>query len=116
MPELVLKQWVAVIDKRTTIVCLNTAGQIRPLDTPFDTPNGPFDIPPAHVHCRALVVPYLAGTVNVQRAEANAELQRRPLKQRDPRKMKMPPKPTPRPPKKRRSSLLARFRRWRRKR
>jgi hypothetical protein len=90
---LLMKQLVAVIDKRTTIVCLNAAGQIRRVDSPFSTLNGDFQAPPFHVHCRSIVVPYLVGTVNSQRADANVELQQRPLKKRDPRKMRMPPKP-----------------------
>jgi hypothetical protein len=93
VPDLIFKQWVAVIDARTTIVCLNAAGQIRAVTKPFDTLNGEFDEPPAHIHCRAMVVPFLAGAVNTQRDLANVELQARPVKYRDPRKMTMPPKP-----------------------
>lgn len=82
MADLILKQWVSVIDRRTTIICLHAAGQIREVLEPFNTLNGDMDMPPAHVHCRAIAVPWMAGFVNVQRAEANAELQRRPMKQR----------------------------------
>lgn len=82
MADLILKQWVSVIDRRTTIICLHAAGQIRSVLEPFDTLNGQMDMPPAHVHCRAIAVPWMAGFVNVQRQDANAELQNRPLKQR----------------------------------
>jgi hypothetical protein len=121
MANLIMKQWVSEIDGRTTIVCLNAAGQTRKPDQPFDTLNGQFDAPPAHVHCRALVSPYLIGAVNTLRDKANAELQNRPLSQRDPRKMKMPPKPKPKAtaPKRRRKvsnwrRIVSRIRRRRR--
>lgn len=77
-----MKQVVAVIDERTTVVCLHAAGQIRPVDEPFETLAGDFDYPPFHVHCRSVEVPWMAGFVNEQRAAANAELQTRPLKER----------------------------------
>ncbi|HEV2928148.1 MAG TPA: hypothetical protein VGW74_05615 [Propionibacteriaceae bacterium] len=77
-----LKQWAAVIDGVTTIVCLDAAGQIREPDAPFDTLNGEFMHPPAHIHCRAIIVPWLPGFINTQRGPANAELARRPAKQR----------------------------------
>lgn len=94
MGDLVLKQAVAVIDQRTTLVCLNVAGQIKRVSEPFDTLNGALEVPPFHVHCRAIVVPYLRGAINDQREQANAELMRRPVKQRDPRKVKsLPPVP-----------------------
>lgn len=86
MAEFILKQAVAVIDKRTTLICLDVAGQIRAIREPFVTIAGDFDSSPFHVHCRTIIAPYMAGFVNSQRAEANAELQRRPLKQRDKRK------------------------------
>jgi hypothetical protein len=77
-----LKQWAAVVDDVTTIVCLDAAGQIREVDEPFDTLNGEFWHPPAHIHCRAIVVPWLPGFVDKQRRPANEELSRRPRKQR----------------------------------
>jgi hypothetical protein len=77
-----LKQWAAVIDDVTTIICLDAAGQIREPDEPFDTLNGQFMHPPAHIHCRAIIVPWMAGFVNKQRRPANEELARRPRKQR----------------------------------
>jgi hypothetical protein len=85
---LVLKQVVAVIDERTTIICLAAAGQIQPLEEPFATKNGLFDHPPFHISCRDVVVPWMAGFVNEERAKANAELKRRPASERrkaDPR-------------------------------
>lgn len=77
-----LKQWAAVVDDVTTIVCLDAAGQIREPDEPFDTLNGQFWHPPAHIHCRAIIVPWLPGFVDKQRRTANEELARRPRKQR----------------------------------
>lgn len=77
-----LKQWAAVVDDVTTIVCLDAAGQIREPDEPFDTLNGQFWHPPAHIHCRAIIVPWLPGFVDKQRRTANQELARRPRKQR----------------------------------
>lgn len=73
---------VAVIDKRTTVVCLHAAGQIQPVDAPFETLAGLLEMPPFHIHCRSQVVPWMPGFGNDIRAEANAELMRRPLKQR----------------------------------
>jgi hypothetical protein len=80
--DLVFKQAVAVIDKRTTIVCLHVAGQIRQVTEPFDTLNGSYDMPGFHIHCRTISAPWMPGFVNAQREESNAELLRRPLKQR----------------------------------
>lgn len=77
-----LKQWSSVIDGGTTIICLDAAGQIREVDELFETLNGEFMHPPAHIHCRAIVVPWLPGFVVAQRRPANDELARRPRKQR----------------------------------
>lgn len=77
-----LKQLMAVIDGVTTVVCLDAAGQIREPREPFDTLNGQFQHPPFHIHCRSIIVPYLPGFVVDQRRPANAELARRPRKQR----------------------------------
>lgn len=82
MADLLLKQVVAVIDNRTTTVCLHAAGQIRPLNQPFDTLLGEQDEPPFHVHCRSMVIPWMAGFVSDIRAASNTELLKRPLKQR----------------------------------
>lgn len=81
-PPRMLKQLAATIDDVTTIVCLDCAGQIREVDEPFDTLNGAFQHPPLHIHCRSIVVPWLPGFINTQRGPANAELARRPAKQR----------------------------------
>lgn len=81
-PPLLMKQLLAVIDDRTTVICLRAAGQIVPVDDPFETLNGEFMTPPFHVHCRDTVVPWLPGFVSTIRQEANAELQRRPAKER----------------------------------
>lgn len=93
MADLLWKQAHAVIDERTTLVCLHVAGQIQPIDSPYETLNGAFDSPPFHVHCRSLSVPYMEGFVNDMADESNAELQRRPLSQRDTRKFKGLPLP-----------------------
>jgi hypothetical protein len=100
---LLLKQVFAQIDARTTVVCLDAAGQIVPVDDDFETLNGRFYSPPFHIHCRDTVVPWLPGMVSEQRAAANRELKKRPLKQR--RKgpngyegrLPPPPDPGPRP-------------------
>jgi hypothetical protein len=46
--DLLLKQLVAVIDGRTTVICLHAAGQIQPVEHPFETLAGEFGgpIPP----------------------------------------------------------------------
>lgn len=80
--DLILKQVVATIDKRTTMTCLDAAGQIQPVDHDFDTLSGGFDAPPFHVHCRSLSVPWMSGFVNDQRSSANAEIKTRPAAQR----------------------------------
>lgn len=72
--DLVKKQVVAKIDGKTTVICLHAAGQIRPVDLPFETLNGPYMTPPFHVHCRSLVMPWMPGFVNDMRAQANFEL------------------------------------------
>lgn len=79
---LLMKQLLAVIDDRTTVICLATAGQIRPVDKPFDTPAGAIDLPPFHIHCRSLSVPWIEGLVSEQRRLANEELVKRPDVQR----------------------------------
>lgn len=80
--DLILKQVVAVIDSRTTVVCLHAAGQIQPVDQPYDTLAGQFQTPPFHVHCRSHSVPWMSGFVSTIRQDANHELLTRPLKQR----------------------------------
>ena len=79
---LIFKQARAIIDKRTTVVCLDIHGAMVPVDEPFETMAGDFQRPPFHVHCRTLVGPRMAGFLSDARAEANDELQRRPKKQR----------------------------------
>lgn len=80
---LLRKQLWAVIDERTTMICLHAAGQIQDVTEPFDTLAGKFDFPPFHRHCRSHVMPYMVGFVNSQRTLSNNELRRRPLHQRD---------------------------------
>lgn len=77
-----MKQYVTVVDRRTTIVCLSAAGQVQPLDRPFDTMLGPYQQPPVHTHCRATLAPWLPGFLSDMRDDANAEIRRRPAKQR----------------------------------
>lgn len=79
---LVFKQARAIIDKRTTVVCLDIHGAMVPVDEPFETMAGDFQRPPFHVHCRTLVGPRMPGFLSDARAEANAELQNRPKKER----------------------------------
>jgi hypothetical protein len=76
------KQVFATIDARTTMVCLDAAGQIRDLDEPFDTLAGPYLTPPFHIHCRSAVLPWAAGVIGRQRDDANTEIQHRPAAQR----------------------------------
>jgi hypothetical protein len=78
----IYKQVLAVIDNRTTIVCLGAAGQIRQIDEPFQTLNGLIQRPPFHWGCRSIVIPWAPGMLQRYRAEANAELLRRPIKER----------------------------------
>lgn len=78
----VMMQVVSVIDSRTTTICLHAAGQIAEPWTPFQTLNGEFYSPPFHIHCRSIVQPWQPGYVSDVRGQANAELQRRPMKQR----------------------------------
>lgn len=85
---LVMKQVIAVVDDRTTVICLDAAGQIQLDSKPYDTINGQFDEPPFHVSCRSISAPAMRGFVNDARDEANAELLRRPEKHRDWRSFK----------------------------
>jgi hypothetical protein len=80
--DYVQKQVVAVIDDRTTRVCLHAAGMIVPVDHPFQTLAGDFMAPPFHVHCRSIMRPWMSGFLKDTRKAANAELSRRPMKER----------------------------------
>jgi hypothetical protein len=82
MDDFLFQQWYSVIDARTTICCLLTAGQIRKADAEFDTPNGAVTGPPAHWGCRAKLMPWMPGFLDGQRKNANKELQLRPIEQR----------------------------------
>lgn len=77
-----MQQLQAVIDNRTTMVCLRAAGQIVPVGQPFDTLMGDLESPPFHVHCRSIVVPWMPGFVSPVRADANAEIALRPPKEK----------------------------------
>lgn len=78
--DLVQKTVVAIIDERTTLICLHAAGQIVPADQPFQTIAGPMMRPPFHEHCRSISVPVLgqgAGEPAAQSRHADSELGRR---------------------------------------
>lgn len=79
---LVYKQALAIIDSRTTIICLDVHGVVVPVDAPFETLGGDFMAPPFHVHCRTLVGPHMPGFISEARRAANKELQNRPMKER----------------------------------
>lgn len=79
---LLRKQYISVVDSRTTMVCLDAAGQIRDVDEPFDTLAGQYAAPPTHIHCRSVVLPWLAGVIEEQRTDANAEILRRPRREK----------------------------------
>lgn len=79
---LLRKQLIAVVDPATTMICLDCAGQVRDLRDRFHTLVGDFQQPPFHRWCRSVVIPYLPGGVDDQRQVANAEIRRRPLKER----------------------------------
>lgn len=76
----VFKQLVAVIDGRTTVICLEAAGQIQPAGKPYDTLNGSYETPPFHLHCRSISVPWMPGFVDDIKQRADAELMRRPAR------------------------------------
>jgi hypothetical protein len=80
--DLVRKQVVAVIDERTTMVCLHAAGMIAEIGEPFETLAGDFNAPPFHVHCRSIMRPWMSGFLSGTREAANAEMQKRPKSQR----------------------------------
>lgn len=79
---LLRKQLIAVVDPATTMICLDCAGQIRGLSEDFHTLAGDFSHPPFHRWCRSVVIPYVTGITTEHRAEANVEINRRPLKER----------------------------------
>jgi hypothetical protein len=87
------KQVHAVVDTRTTLVCLEVAGQIQDLDDPFVTLNGRFDHPPFHISCRDWVTPWLPGFLEDIRELAGAELARR--KTRNPKSLVRSKQPPP---------------------
>jgi hypothetical protein len=87
--RLVMKELRAVVDERTSMVCLSCAGQIRPVDEPFDTLVGPLMRPPFHVHCRSISVPWMFGFGHDLVHLARAEKARRSPKE----KKHLPPPP-----------------------
>ena len=90
----VLKQVRAVIDGRTSMVCLDVAGQTRRVGEPFDTLLGPQQAPPFHIWCRSIVVPWVRG-MDTQEAEAEREARTRPPSAR----RNLPPKAASETPK-----------------
>lgn len=82
-PQLVLKQVWATIDERTTNICVLAAGQIKPVDEPFDTLSGSWFQPPFHWGCRSMSVPWMRGMINDQLHDAGIEIKRRPQSERD---------------------------------
>lgn len=82
MTALIRKQVVAVIDERTTMVCLHAAGMITEVGEPFQTLAGDFMEPPFHIHCRSIMRPWMSGFLSGTRKAANAEMKKRPMAQR----------------------------------
>ena len=50
------KEWVAVGDERQSDICEELNGQAVPLDQQFQSSEGAFFAPPAHVNCRSTMV------------------------------------------------------------
>lgn len=113
MKEIMMRQVIAVIDDRTTMVCLRAAGQTALVDEPFEVLTGEFFVPPFHWGCRSAVAPWVPGMINDQKERANAEIRKRPRSERrfgpDGYEGKIPgaPKPAPRLPMIRRGPLPA---------
>jgi hypothetical protein len=82
MADLVMKQARAIVDDRTTVICLDIHGIVMPVDQPFETLAGDFMQPPFHVHCRTLVGPHMPGFIAEARRAANKELKTRPKSER----------------------------------
>lgn len=59
----VSKQWVAVIDDKTTSICLNGNGEIRDIGEPFST--GDYTAP-FHINCRSRIAPITLQEVQQQ--------------------------------------------------
>ena len=81
MADEVMKQLFAVVDERTTVLCLSCTGQVRRINEPFDTLAGPIDEPPFHWHCRSLSVPWLPGMGDDLGVAARSELRNRSEKE-----------------------------------
>lgn len=88
---LLLKQVVVIIDSRTSIICLDAAGQTKPVGEPFQTLNGRFDHPPFHIHCRSTSRPWLSGMVSDYKEAAKQELARRAPRDRRRTPANLPP-------------------------
>lgn len=58
---MIYKQWLSVIDERTTDNCIDADGQVQPIARPFDCLYGSFDSPPAHDLCRSQVSEFIDG-------------------------------------------------------
>lgn len=78
MTEL-LKELIAQIDDRTTVICLDAAGQLVEVNKPFVTLSGIYMSPPFHWNCRS-IVSFIAQGMNRSAGQigpANRELETR---------------------------------------
>lgn len=113
MKPIMMRQVVAVIDDRTTMVCLRAAGQTAFVGEPFEVLTGDLMDPPFHWGCRSVTAPWVPGMISDQKRLANAEIMKRPYEERrfgpDGYEGKIPgvPKAAPRLPMIRRGSLPA---------
>lgn len=89
MARRVKRRLIAVIDERTTVVCLDACGQVVDAHQPFHTLNGDMWEPPFHVNCRSIVAPFVVGVSDPMLKSAREELARRPASQF----RRLPPKP-----------------------
>lgn len=86
----VRRQLVALVDNRTTPCCLAANGQVVEVDEPFRTILGDKWVPPFHVHCRSIVVPWVRGMGAGTAADSRAELRHRTPRERDQARGKTP--------------------------
>lgn len=102
MKPIMMRQVVAVIDDRTTMVCLRAAGQTAFVGEPFEVLTGDLMDPPFHWGCRSVTAPWVPGMISDQKRLANAEIMKRPYEERrfgpDGYEGKIPGVPKPPPP------------------
>jgi hypothetical protein len=94
VPDLLSKQLIAIVDGRTTLICLDANGQVQPVDEPFVTLAGNFQTPPFHWHCRSHSGVFMAGFDDLPTLAAAAELARRQAA-KDDSGPPAPPNPAP---------------------